>query len=899
MAINNNIMDDWATETTLIRIREILDGSVDKGPLNELIKIIALSHKGSNLDQNHIKSVLQSVKQSAKQNKDSGKKADRKMDQDFDFYRSMLKNQKDIANKFNKDNIKYQISNVGEIFVRTGVSAEEAFEKVNGLIVASAENVFIGTNKILKHFSLMGETAQKMFGTLRTVSIGLLTVSGAITGYLMGAITTLSDHFYTLYDSGVNFAAGLSKGESGMSKILSAAVNANLSLEDFTEFMANNTAVALRIGSNNLINLSHAVRKTMYETSNFGLTIADTHEYLGDLLELQKIAGTIDILTDHEKEKATMKYVRQLNLLSNISGKRRKEISEEIKQQQKNHTLMAYTHSLTEEQRKIQEPAIRALNGFLRQLEPSGKLVEDFSNSIQFNNFSATESYRYMVAAGREVEADYLQTMQNRIKSGNIHEDQVFGHFKSLVDMANSNLDSARLLGEGLGQAYPEIGAFIAPLNEMFLQMAKTVPNATDEIKGLEKGMRKWEEIQNKFRNIWLTFIADLLNNEHFMNTIEKILENFQKLFSPFDENGKMSSAIKIMQGAATGVATVFQWFTDGNVITKLALFTLTLSGAIIGLKALWALITLKPLMKLGKSVMDNYTGSGSTKTSSSTRNVGRAGRATGKPVGRWGKGTAGMAIGQNVGGFFGGLAKGTLSGIAQGLKAFKSPQILLGAGILAGSIAVISLGLAAASAIIGVSLKPLVSSIEKFSQIDGDNLKKVGIGIQELGTGLSYLALGGINNAISSLLNIFSKSPIEKLRELAEIGPGLNQTSSSMKMLVSEMKMLSDIVSKKEFNDSIKNMVNIPNSFNALRNITQTGGLFGQTVNLKRLNEITDALSKFNTEAAGIQPNNSDYEIKNLLTDINKNIKMQTSILQYEARKNTRATTDSSQYIS
>ena len=143
-------------------------------------------------------------------------------------------------------------------------------------------------------------------------------------------------------------------------------------------------------------------------------------------------------------------------------------------------------------------------------------------------------------------------------------------------------------------------------------------------------------------------------------------------------------------------------------------------------------------------------------------------------------------SIGEGAGKAIGGIMKG----IATGLEAFNKPQILGGAAILGASITLIGAGIAGAAWIMGKLLPTLAEGLQGFADIDGENLISVGQGIAALGAGLAVFgvggALGAVGNVIGNLVEGFGKlfggkSQVEKLKEFADLGPGLSLTGAGM----------------------------------------------------------------------------------------------------------------------
>jgi hypothetical protein len=106
------------------------------------------------------------------------------------------------------------------------------------------------------------------------------------------------------------------------------------------------------------------------------------------------------------------------------------------------------------------------------------------------------------------------------------------------------------------------------------------------------------------------------------------------------------------------------------------------------------------------------------------------------------------------------------LRGITDGFSAAgkQSGNVIKGGAALAASIVAIGGGVAGATWILGKSLPTLAEGLTTFNEVDGENLKPVGLGMAGLGAGL--LAMGGskVLGSIGNLVNFFTeeKDPLD-----------------------------------------------------------------------------------------------------------------------------------------
>jgi hypothetical protein len=93
------------------------------------------------------------------------------------------------------------------------------------------------------------------------------------------------------------------------------------------------------------------------------------------------------------------------------------------------------------------------------------------------------------------------------------------------------------------------------------------------------------------------------------------------------------------------------------------------------------------------------------------------------------------------------------------------SGAILKGAATLAAAIATIGAGIAGATWLMGKAIPTFAEGMKKFNEVDGDNLKGVGLGMAGLGAGILAMAgekIIGFFNAFASALG--AQSPLERL---------------------------------------------------------------------------------------------------------------------------------------
>jgi lysozyme len=118
------------------------------------------------------------------------------------------------------------------------------------------------------------------------------------------------------------------------------------------------------------------------------------------------------------------------------------------------------------------------------------------------------------------------------------------------------------------------------------------------------------------------------------------------------------------------------------------------------------------------------------------------------------------------------------------------SGAILKGAAALAGAIALIGAGIAGATWVMGKAIPTFAAGMKKFNEVDGENLKGVGLGMAGLGAGIYALAAEKVISFFTSLGSLFGgKSPLEnaadQLKKFAKINVDSNKVEKNGKAVL------------------------------------------------------------------------------------------------------------------
>lgn len=220
------------------------------------------------------------------------------------------------------------------------------------------------------------------------------------------------------------------------------------------------------------------------------------------------------------------------------------------------------------------------------------------------------------------------------------------------------------------------------------------------------------------------------------------------------------------------------------------------------------------------------------------------------------GLGEAIANIGKGLGSGVGALIEGVLRGLAGGLQAMANPAILIGAGILAGSIVLIGGAIAGATWMMGKALPTMAEGLKAFGDIDGSNLISVGGGMIAIGAGLAAMGAGEVVNALgglaSGLLNFFSgkEDPIDRLKRFGQLSDPLSIAGDALNKFSGAFKGAIDILNSSALSpDVLKTMDQIKSMLGADMStwMSSSPKIIGQ------INDLSASIAKLSSSSASL----------------------------------------------
>ena len=204
--------------------------------------------------------------------------------------------------------------------------------------------------------------------------------------------TALSDATLQAYDSGIVFSGGMHE----VAKTMDAT---GLGLDKFQKVILRNSQVVSAVGIPRLQVLSESFKTLTNRGVDLGTDLEGASQTLLSYIEIQRASGQLTKKDDKELTTGAMAYGKQLNELSQLTGKRRDQLDQEVKEHIKRPRLQIMLSTLTGEARAAAERGIRGL-------APLGPMAEKMENLMA--------GYRARGLAGmQDADANLTQAIVN------------------------------------------------------------------------------------------------------------------------------------------------------------------------------------------------------------------------------------------------------------------------------------------------------------------------------------------------------------------------------------------------------------------------------------------------------------------------------------------------------
>lgn len=591
----------------------------------------------------------------------------------------------------------------------TGAAGETAADRLEAL------NKRVETTKLV--FTTLDETLRKaVAGTLQSSDVfGALSKIPGPAGVVANAFQRLAEFqennfktYQQISTAGANFGGSLTE-------MRQAAAGTYMTLEEFGGIVKKNSSTlsmmggGVNEGTKAFARLSNQLLsgESGKHLMALGYSAAEANQGMLDYITMTggrtsaelKNANSTKAITE-----ASTGYLEQLDGLARITGQSREQQAQELAAASKNAAWQAKLQSMSEDERK------KAVAGMANALAVGGKgAVDAFQSKIMG---IAPDKAGQMFIATASNAASVIDKSAAMVTDGSKNVKDMSSTVKE--GMRAAQKDFAQYGKEGLMAIIRGGGPVADALQAVGITANKAATMTNEEI---DAALARQELDATEAENM-----AEANKNlKEFGASIIGIISPIVSLLTP---------VLKMVSGLFASIAAKLNEFPNALKVVS------------VGLGVLGAAIASYIVIQRRRALQDEITGR--------IPGVGGGGGRGGGAAGGGGGilqslSSAGASIG------------GVLEGLANGLKAFANPVILLGATIFSGSLGIIiagiGAGIAATMFLIGQTLPTFSEGLASFSNIDGANLIDVSKGIGALGLALAAFSAG---SAVATVGNVF-----------------------------------------------------------------------------------------------------------------------------------------------
>lgn len=706
------------------------------------------------------------------------------------------------------------------IALNAGAKTVNVFAKGLGAATGLLKGALGAAVGVVGNFASALANASNMGELLEAVPI-----FGSVLGKASGYFQKGADTFQQLSEVGAGFGQNLFE-------LRNAAAQSGLTLEQFASVIGNNsTAIGLlgattSEGAKRFGRVTKQLRSSEAGLLALGYSIEGLNEGTAAYIELQAAAGQLRNKSDKELTEGAKNYLTEIDLLSKVTGKSRKEIQDGMndRMQAANANVLASRLEDKERTRFLANLSHTesmlgkgmsdvmtdlgdgvAQSDFARVLASSVPGLQDLAEANATGKISQEEYQRRLQALMPQITkfadgmgAAGVSQLQNKAGFGEFMDSvakartyterlasaqaaaaeqarrepitQFMSNFGQTIQNIRSTIENA-LIDSGVMET---LGTMLKEVGEVVIELAKDLTNSfasfikTDNVK---KSVSSFKE-----------YILEMgVKAREFIGYFKT--EEFKEKFESFKDG------IIKAKDAVVGFVKDISEFGFGGAIAKMLSggTTTELSTAIGGMVG-------KALIGLGGALI---SGIGSLFTSPTALAalvaaigtlfvLGKAKSAIGDMIGGGSKSSTptapgpGGKAGANAGGMLGGLAGGVVEGVGNGLAGVgaKAPLVIAGAAAIGAAIGLIGAGIAGATFLLGKSLPTLSEGLKSFEQLDGGKLIESGKGMAAIAVGMAAFGAGSAVAGLGSLVGSISQGiaglfgaddPMVKLQKFAE----------------------------------------------------------------------------------------------------------------------------------
>ena len=673
-------------------------------------------------------------------------------------------------------------------------------------------------------------------------------VVGGSLGMLTGFLQDSLDTFRALSDVGAGFG-------NDLLELRRVAASAGVPLDMFASLISQN-ADSMRLLGNTTSQGATVFAKLAKDMRagdigrrllNMGFTTEELTEGLGNYIDLQARLGRAGQMSNAQLVQGSQTYLTELDRLARVTGQSRKALQEEMAAMAQKSNLQALADAI----------GGQGGDNFLAGMAAARKLLPGFGDALEdlADGVAQTPLAKKLAALSPAV-ADAAAAFGR----GEITQEEFFDSLKNVggpqllefVDSLDATTRSALLQQEGFSEMLGSVHEMRKFVDSNFGSAeAKAEQNRRNRInEGLSTFQDSLMQVRQAFVDVFVESGIAAKLSELLVTFSEQLLGATQYF------------ADMLAKFSTDPIGTIFEMLGDG--LGKVWENKGIVASVVGGIAALFA----------AKAVVGALSGAFKSAISGTVSNVagkifsgGDAATGGSTPKTPRGKpGAGGARAGAQIGNFVGQMGAGVMKGAAAGLKAFANPQILVGAGILAGAITAVGAGIAGAAWLLGKSLPTFVDGLKSFEDIDGQGLIDVSLGMTALagamaafgaGTAVAGLGtmVGGITEGIGKLFG--ADDPLEQLKTFSAANIDAAKVKANAEALTAFSKAMA-LAGAASAVEGLGTLVSgiaggIGSLFGAEDPLTQLISFSAQTIDKTIVQNNAEAMAAFSTAMANV----------------------------------------------
>ena len=428
------------------------------------------------------------------------------------------------------------------------------------------------------------------------------------------------------------------------------------------------------------------------QITGLGFSMADITEGFADYLDLQTSLGRSQSMSNSQLVAGSQEYLLRLDQLSRLTGMQRDQVKAELQAVADARELRLISNDEIEATMvRVKAAAPEMVNAV------TGLLAKGFPEGGEQVGIFAVEGVKEAVTALRDgVPGASDMFIQALARNGEM--------------IANMDESQKRLIATQLG-----VGNEFFNIAADSVKFRKFLGQSTSDIIAEQKARAE-----------------NTKGAKQFDQASEKLRSSFQKLITPFQQMtdavlGFIADFVTPLGETLDNLGTKFNdWFNGLSDSGKAAFGAISTAavGAATALAAIGA-------VKTGKAVVG-----------------GAASYLTGG-------GGGGKMPGMNILKSAGAGGGSVLSGAAKGISAFAAmgPKILMGAGIIAGVVAILGAGVGLGALAAGKGLQSLAEGLNSFQNVDGEKLKDIASATSKLSFAMASMGAGALKGGVSGFI--------------------------------------------------------------------------------------------------------------------------------------------------